>query len=244
MQHFRTAYTTTCPPDLDGTLPGVCSPTSLARQAEPSIAVEASATVKDGLSDFTDIPIEELALNIFIDRIPLEVELFYDKEDVAVLRTLLEQSDLVQYHRTIATLIGILSDGSDEDILALVDYADRDSADGSAAMMALGYISHLTASDLALSILADRFQTGTGRSAQDAGLGLVLAGNPVGFELLREGASRASSAEVQNDLLRGATESERIFRLGLHEHYRNPPVIVPSDPDTIPKGPVEVDTTN
>lgn len=164
--------------------------------------------------------------------------MFYDEADVRVLRELLSQPEQEQFHRTIVTLIGLISDGSIEDILAIDEYSATLNADIGAAMMALGYIAHLTGEVIATDILLERFADADPSVADAGTLGLILAGSDDAFDALTAKLDSERDPASRDRLIRAIEENQRIAELGLHEHYENPPEFKPVDPSFINRGEV------
>lgn len=137
------------------------------------------------------------------------------------------------YQRTIVALIGLISDGSLEDIAVLQEYARQKDADVSAAMMALGYIANRTGSQAALDILGVAFKDPNERTSADAILGLILSGDSEAAAQLKEKAATETDRVRLARLDDAISENQRIAELGLLEHYRNPPPEKPIDPSLI-----------
>lgn len=138
---FRKYFPTVCNTGTGHSKPVICSPTvtTFAPQQPPALA-SVGAGILDDESDFSEVPIEELAKNIIVDQMPHQAEFFYGQDDVAVLRAMLEEADFAPTRRTIVTLIGLISDGSSEDVFAIQDHLSTEDAEVHASMFALGYI--------------------------------------------------------------------------------------------------------
>jgi hypothetical protein len=142
-------------------------------------------------TDFSGVPIEEVAHSIFVDSAPAEVADYYGAADLAKLKAMLGDTNEAPYHGTIAMLIGLLSSGSDADAVTLSDYAAANAGTpaGRAALMSLGDVA-ARGSKAALATLVDA--AGQGSSAAVGGLG--LSGKADGLKKLRslKGAARAN----------------------------------------------------
>jgi hypothetical protein len=235
---FRRAYASTCP---TGTFAqgqyAICSPTLGPPSFAPPIFSSAPSGMlvsSDGESDFSDVPIEELARNIIVDRIPHEAEFFYSQEDVEILSAMLDEAADAPFNRTIVTLIGLISDGSPEDIFAIQDHLGNESAELSAGMIALGYLVNRTGSDIALDILLESLNGKTALSGA-AALGLAVSGDPTALAVLEKRASFEQEPAILAELKSAIQENLKMAELGLQDYYRQqePP---PTEGRVRPKG--------
>lgn len=116
---FRLPFQATCPSGTSGPSgSAICSPNQTSSLlASGIVATEQGATRSYTENDFSGIEIRTLASAMFVDRVPVEAEDYYGEDDVAILRDLLRNTRDDAQERTILTLIGLISDGNDEDVL-------------------------------------------------------------------------------------------------------------------------------
>jgi hypothetical protein len=233
---FRRIFQANCAPLGGFIAKAICSPTigslvaqEALSQASSALALNAADNFAEG-SDFSGVPIEELALNFIVDHIPHEAEFFYGQDDVAVLSAMLEEAADTPFNRTIVTLIGLTSDGTNEDVFAIQDYLGRKDAEVSAAMIALGYLVNRTGSDIALDVLLGALSDKSSRFSNASALGLAVSGDATALAALQDRSRGERDPAILGKLQSAIQENKRMAALGLHEYYRQPP-------QTPPKGP-------
>jgi hypothetical protein len=218
---FRRPFVTTCPTGTGLSGPAICSP-SLSRTALPPAPEEVAGsdtTLLSDETDFTAVPIEDLAQGLIVDSIPHEVESFYGQDDVDVLVAMLSTVAERRYKRTIVTLIGLISDGSVEDVFAIQDYMGSKNAHVSAAMFALGYLVNRTGSDVALDILLGAFEEGDARTSNAAMRGLAVSGDAVARLALTNVSATVADSARRKKLQFAIQENKVMAEIGLHAYY-------------------------
>jgi hypothetical protein len=165
--------------------------------------------------------IEELAQSTFVQRLPVWAEDVYDQSDVEFLKWMLQDPQYADFEREIVTLIGLISDGSIDDIEALEDYAVSGGFELEATMIALGSIvARHRGNAEAMAVLEDFFSVGY---TVEAGLGLTVSGTSEGHRLLTaQGRNSRLSAEQRAHFSDAAEGNRRVARLGFRGYYASP----------------------
>lgn len=213
-----------------GPLPSVCSVAAPAGSSFQSLVLD-DGTLAEQQAAFTKarkpLPIEVLGRMPILDHVPVWVEDHYDHRDVAALRLMLKDPSLEGHHRTIASLIGLISDGSDADVQALEAYAKR-GTDVAAAMFGLGYIAARKGHQGALDVIKSGLNSPHSDIAEAATHGLTVSGNPEAHGLLV--AISAAEPAVTSRRHSGAQAKQNgdIRRIGFRAFYENPPIAVQS----------------
>ncbi|MET0342553.1 MAG: hypothetical protein ABW252_16225 [Polyangiales bacterium] len=179
------------------------------------------------------MPIEELARRPLVDSIPFEAAKHYGKADAAKLRTMLADTALSARHHTVATLLGIISDGDEADAESLIAYLDDEHAPltTSAALIALGYVAN-RGSMHALDYLAGVVEGGDQARAGWAIQGLGVSGRPEALAIL-EGLQQVEATmtldglplamrtldEVGSLVAQALSDNAEVARVGLAGYY-------------------------
>jgi hypothetical protein len=134
-----------------------------------------------------NLPIEELAHRLIIDATPVDVAGRYNSEDAAKLREMLENPAESDFHHTVATLLGLISDGANADADALIAHAQGDHAAPSraAAVISLGYVAN-RGNDRAIDFLARGVVASDPSHVTWSIQGLGISGRPEAAEMLRQ----------------------------------------------------------
>jgi len=169
--------------------------------------------------DYTGVSIDSLADRGFLDVIPTELDQYYARADVNILkRRLLDNREFDR--RTVPALIGLISDGDISDVQALIDYAECPGADVSAALMSVGYIVARTGDDSGVDPLIKRLNSADERTYKAAALGLALSGNIRALEALE--AKAPKEYDPYNILSTAPFENRAVASLGLAGYYARP----------------------
>lgn len=181
----------------------------------------AETTVEEPMrepGDFSTVPIEELAMGYILDTIPVAVEDYYGEEDVDILIQMLGVPDMSPHHGTIATLIGLISDGREESVAALEDHfmnlSDRRERRG--VGIALGYITARTGKQRPVDFLLAAAATGASPESVTAGLG--LSGHPLAEAWLASRQVTASGVRAEV-LAQAIADNAEVRGGGLRAYY-------------------------
>lgn len=173
-------------------------------------------------------PIEELARGRFIDSVPVWVEDHYGQADVAILKEMVSDPENDPHHELIVTLIGLISNGTTEDVDWLIDYfnARPDSGrtrtiDGELVTVAtaLGYLISRTASEEALTFLLEKLAELDSDACIASTYGLAVSGSMLALTAMETLVEQPEGAALAV-YLRGAIETNRkIAQVGLRRFY-------------------------
>ena len=231
--NYETIFSDTCPsPDTNpawltwpclqtldnGAFPTAMSSSSTVLETTQAGAVASTAATAND-QDYSNIPIEDVAHSFIVDSMPVEVEDYYGPNDLAKLRSMLLDSTNRPFYRTIATLIGLISQGDKADVQALLNYANQPGADLSSAFFGLGYIVARTRNQAALDLLLRFEQSSDPAVIQSASLGLSVTGHPTGLTRLQNRARQARGEQVEaaNSAVR---YNQQVAQMGLRRFYR------------------------
>lgn len=218
---FRTVFTSRCPAANDNpswlTSPAVCSTGGLMTPASTAASAGSSATEAE--TDYSNVPIKQLALSFFVDRVPAEVEDYYAESDVKTLIAMLQDPANRQYQRTIVSLIGLISDGSNDDLGAIQSYAKTATGgDLDAAFIAVGYLVSRHGNQAALDALVNSAVSNDPGTVEAATLGLGVSGHARALAKLRElGPGKGEQSSLRATAVR---DNQKIAKSGLRAYYR------------------------
>lgn len=172
-------------------------------------------------NDYSDVPIEKLAMRGFIDTLPVEVEDYYGKKDVKILIDMLSDPEIERHHSDIVTLIGFISDGSSKDLDALEEHfmgSDDDWWQQRATGIALGYIASRTGSTRPVNFMINFLEDDKKAKSVIAGLG--LSGNTEARSKLSTRETKKKEIGDDSSLESQAIEDNlRVKDKGLREYY-------------------------
>jgi len=181
----------------------------------------------EGASTFGGVSILDIVHYGFIDTVPVEIiEHFDDEADRSLLRELLTDPAYEPYWRTVSSLIGLLGDANDVQMLydfAIVPDRDRQEVVGAGLGLGLGYLLNRTGDPEIVKILRS-WSTDNDRYFAQAGIvGLGLSGRsealPVLLQLTTRSAHTASAPEFAEVIQQSIDENLSIAELGLNEYY-------------------------
>lgn len=221
---FRHDFGPTCPPNGDNSSsnPAVCSVAGadlVGKRDESAIdRLRADETPAEEDRDWSETPVDRLAASlVIIDSIPMNLDQFYGRDDVAVLKQIMPYANR---QRNVLALIGLISQGDKEDIDELLRVAAEPGSDMSAASMAVGYIVARTGKDYGVDALIERLQSKDERTYETAAMGLALSGNERALEALEARAPK--EYDPFNVLSVAPDENRRVAALGLRGYYTEP----------------------
>ncbi len=191
-----------------------------------SLDIEALRNAPLEENDFSRFEVTQLLDGMIIDRVPAEVEDYYADEDVDDLIDVVFDPRKRDQHEMAVGFVGLISSGTDAHVQALLDYMDEPGANVDGTLMALGAIVHRSGSEAALLVRADQFLNGPHVDA--AARAWTISGDSIARDLLLEAAMRETDLTARYTLQEQASENKRIERMGLREHYLNPPAFRPS----------------
>lgn len=195
--------------------PAICS-----NPGSPGFA-GSTTTVFQGATSSTRTPIEQLAQGLILDRLPVELVDVYGESDVKKLVGILSDSNQSAYHRTTATLIGVLSNGDADDIAALDAYVKRSSEDpSSSGLFALGILGGKTGNSAVVQLLASRLDDPNPDTAEDAAIGLGLTGANSALKTLQ--SRKPADARMQSILATAIAANQQVAKLGIRRFYNQP----------------------
>jgi hypothetical protein len=197
---------------------GVCSGATPARAA--SGGGDSAADSSAASPAASKLSIAELARQPIIDRIPVEVGDSYGQADAEVLRKMLLDPAEAEHHRTIVTLLGLISNGAAEDVAAIEASIATGEPNVSAGSFALGYIVNRTNNKTAMDALLRGQNSENVRLAQASVLGLGLTGKPAALAKLQGLRGTQKAAALKRGVLDQALEDVSVIASsGLRGYY-------------------------